>query len=66
MIVTETVDTEDHRQIIDEVVDIVLTETNMTRSDTQVILEKTVPRGGVQERFEALQRNASISILIKF
>ena len=66
MIVTETVDTEDHHQIIDEVVDIVLTETNMTRSDTQVILEKTVPRGGVQERFEALQRNASISILIKF
>ena len=66
MIVTETVDTGDHPQIIDEVVDIVLTETNMTRSDIQVILEKTVPRGGVQERFEALQRNASISILIKF
>ena len=66
MIVTETVDTEDHPQIIDEAVDIVLTETNMTRSDTQVILEKTVPRGGVQERFEALQRNANISILIKF
>ena len=54
MIVTETVDTEDHPQIIDEVVDIVLTETNMTRSGTQVILEKTVPQGGVQERFEAL------------
>ena len=56
MIVTETVDTEDHPQIIDVVVDIVLTETNMTRNDTQVILEKTVPRGGVQESFEDLQK----------
>ena len=55
MIVTGTVDTEDHPQIIDEVVDIVLTGTNMTRSDTQVILGKMVPRGGVQERFEALK-----------